>query len=86
MYASHRDGIAAVITDIMMPEMDGVAMLQALRQFDEEVKVIAASGLGTENVVNKLSKLGVEKFLHKPFGAEVLLEALAETLCKRPRA
>ena len=48
LYAQRRAEIAVVITDIMMPILDGVATIHALRRINPDVKVIAASGLMTE--------------------------------------
>ena len=40
--------IEAMITDIMMPAMDGVALIRAVRALKPELKIIASSGLGTD--------------------------------------
>jgi len=45
-----------VVTDLMMPIMDGPALIRALRQIDRQVKVIAVSGLAS------IAKLAVAEF------------------------
>ena len=45
LYAKQKDEIAAVITDMMMPVMDGPATIRALRSMRPDVRIIAASGL-----------------------------------------
>lgn len=72
--AEHRK-IALVLSDLMMPEMDGVAMIKILREFNPDLMVIVASGLSANTGV------AAEKhFLHKPFTADTLLNAIKTAL------
>lgn len=80
LYAQRREEIAAVITDMMMPFMDGPATIRALRRLNPRVKIIAASGLGAHDKIAEANALGVELFLPKPYTAEKLLKALAQVL------
>jgi PAS domain S-box-containing protein len=80
LYAQHRDEIAAVITDMMMPFMDGPAAIRALRKMNPQVKIIAASGLGATDKAAEAASVGVHIFLPKPYTAEKLLKTLAELL------
>ena len=45
IYAQHKNEIAVVLTDMMMPIMDGPATIHALMRINPAVKIIAASGL-----------------------------------------
>lgn len=71
-FAENRAAISAVVTDMVMPEMDGPATIAALRKLQPDVKIIAASGLdpSVEDV----------RFLAKPFTAGALLRALRDVL------
>ena len=78
LYAQHKDEIKVVLTDMMMPYMDGPATIRALQKLNPQVKIIASSGL-TENARTiEASNAGVRTFLSKPYTAGKLLEALAE--------
>jgi PAS domain S-box-containing protein len=77
IYAKRRAEIAAVLTDMTMPVMDGLATIQVLRKINPAVRIIAASGL-TAN--SQLARFGVKHFLPKPYTAETLLKALKEVL------
>jgi CheY-like chemotaxis protein len=77
IYAQRGAEIAVVITDMMMPVMDGPATIQMLRKINPAVRIIAASGLSASN---QISSLGVKHFLPKPYTAETLLKVLQETL------
>jgi PAS domain S-box-containing protein len=80
LYAQQRDEIKLVITDMMMPFMDGPATIRALQRLNPQVKIIAASGLGAQDKAAEATALGVRLFLPKPYTAEKLLKALAQVL------
>ncbi|HEX7175667.1 MAG TPA: PAS domain S-box protein [Pyrinomonadaceae bacterium] len=80
LYAQNREEVAAVITDMMMPFMDGPATIRALHKMNPQVRVIAASGLGAGDKAAEAKAAGAHIFLPKPYTAERLLKALAELL------
>jgi two-component system, cell cycle sensor histidine kinase and response regulator CckA len=82
LYAKNIDKLQVVITDMMMPFMDGMATIRALQRLNPEVKVIAASGLTVNDRFTEAASLGVKTFLHKPYTAEKLLFTIAEVLKK----
>lgn len=79
-FALARDQVAAVLTDMMMPVMDGPALIVALRRIDPAVRIIAASGLNANGNVAKAANLGVQHFLAKPYSADALLAILRQVL------
>jgi CheY-like chemotaxis protein len=76
--------IKAVVTDIMMPAMDGLAMTRVLRKINSGLPVIATTGMmnppGEPDRAVQLRELGVKHFLRKPCEARELLVALHEAL------
>jgi two-component system cell cycle sensor histidine kinase/response regulator CckA len=82
-YAEHRNEIAVVLTDMLMPFMDGPATIRALQKMNPQVKIIAASGLPTSHRAGEALLEGIKIFLSKPYTAEKLLKALAEVLKKK---
>jgi two-component system, cell cycle sensor histidine kinase and response regulator CckA len=80
----HGSAINAVVTDMMMPEMDGVELVRELRRKQPRLQIIASSGLGTEKGgsfrAEELQVLGVKTFLAKPYAADKLLGALHDLL------
>ncbi len=83
VFLQNQAEIKLVITDIMMPTMDGVALVTQLRRLKPDIKCIAASGLmgAQDNLrVEELKTNGVRHFLMKPFTLEALLRALDEEL------
>jgi CheY-like chemotaxis protein len=77
LFAENRNEISVVLTDMLMPFMDGPATIRALQRLDPEVRIIAASGLSNQRP-GELN--GVKTFLNKPYTAEKLLKALDEIL------
>jgi PAS domain S-box-containing protein len=76
IYAEHRHEIAVVLTDMMMPVMDGPTMIHALRGINPSIRIIAASGLATNGSGARVSIPGVKHFLNKPYTAGTLLKTL----------
>ncbi|HVF43051.1 MAG TPA: PAS domain S-box protein [Pyrinomonadaceae bacterium] len=80
LYAQNRDDVACVITDMMMPFMDGPSTIRALQKMNPRVKIIAASGLGGQDKAAEAASVGVNLFLPKPYTAEKLLKSLARII------
>jgi PAS domain S-box-containing protein len=80
VYAEGRQAIAAVITDMMMPVMGGLAMIHALRRINPKVKVVASSGLAGNHAAAELMDTQVDGFMVKPYTAEILLQTLRTAL------
>ncbi len=76
--------ITAILTDLLMPAMDGKELIRSVLEIDPQARVMAFSGyINDENRVAKLEELhdlGVKTFLQKPFRAEQLLHSLEITL------
>lgn len=80
LYADKKNEIAAVLTDMVMPFMDGPATIRALQRMNSRVRIIAASGLGAGQRAGEGALEGVSVFLTKPYTAEKLLKTLARVL------
>jgi PAS domain S-box-containing protein len=84
VYERERGQIKAVITDMMMPVMDGPALIANLRRMDASLPIIASSGLNESINLGRSTAAGVNHFLAKPYSAETVLQALREALRQRP--
>ena len=80
LYAARKAEIDIVLTDMMMPVMDGPATIQVLMRMNPQVRIIAASGLGAKDMVAKATNAGVKHFIPKPYSAETLLNTLSSVL------
>ncbi len=78
-----RDAPDLIITDIIMPEKEGVETIIALSRADPALPIIAISGGGRLDATDFLTmakKLGARHTLTKPFRRDQLLEAVSECL------
>jgi CheY-like chemotaxis protein len=76
-----------VITDIVMPDQEGLETIMALRKIAATLPIIAISGGGRGGKLDFLgaaSALGATRVLRKPFGMAALLDAVNECLSGRP--
>jgi len=80
IYAQRKDEIAVVLTDLMMPVMNGNATIHALLKINPSVKVIVASGLNANDNRIQAADSGINHFLAKPYTARALLEKLRTAL------
>ncbi len=78
IFAKHKNEIDAVITDMMMPVMDGPKTIQVLQRMNPQLRIIGVSGLSSNQ--STALKFGVRQFLLKPYTAETLLKTLDEVL------
>ena len=72
-----------IITDILMPEKEGIETIMELRREFPEVKIIAISGggfIGSEEYLEIAKTAGALRALPKPFSREDLLKAIQEIL------
>ncbi|MBF2063961.1 MAG: response regulator [Calothrix sp. C42_A2020_038] len=76
LYAEHRDQIEIVLTDMIMPVMDGLTTIRTLQKINPAVKIIAVSGLLSSDKVNNATEIGVKAFLSKPYTAKQLLQTI----------
>ncbi len=74
------NGSQLVITDLSMPNMSGLELLESIRQTDIELPVIIITGYSTEDNAIKALKLGAADFIKKPFDADKLLQQVTQTL------
>lgn len=70
-----------IITDIIMPDMEGIELISLLRKINKSIPIIAMSGHAVGMTFLKSSKvLGAVATLRKPFSPQELLSAVGHTL------
>lgn len=80
LYAEQKREIASILTDMMMPVMDGPTTIQVLLRMNPQARIIGASGLNANGMVAKAAGAGVKHFIPKPYTAETLLKTLRQIL------
>jgi PAS domain S-box-containing protein len=80
IYAEQRHEIAVVLTDMMMPILDGTGLTRVLLRLNPAIKIIGASGLSSNSNGNRSAEAGFKHFLTKPYTAETLLKTMRAVL------
>ncbi|MCB2180848.1 MAG: sigma-54 dependent transcriptional regulator [Desulfobulbaceae bacterium] len=69
-----------IVTDIKMPDLDGLTLLQQIRKFDGTISVIIMTGYGTIEMAVQALKDGAYDFLQKPFDKEHIVRVINNCL------
>jgi PAS domain S-box-containing protein len=80
LYAQNKDKISAVLMDIMLPTLDGLTAIRTLQKINPQVRIIASSGLMSDNKLSAVAAIGVNTFLLKPYTVNELLLSLQKVL------
>jgi DNA-binding NtrC family response regulator len=72
-----------IISDVRMPDMDGIALLKAVKQISPDTGVVMMTAFGTINTARDAFKLGADDFVQKPFNNEELKLIVKRTLEKQ---
>ena len=72
----HSGQHGVIITDVRMPEMDGIALIYALSEIGNTMPVIVITGHADVPLAVQALKAGVADFIEKPFESEAILRAV----------
>ena len=95
MATNGRDGLRlfteqrhdVIVTDIIMPDQEGIETILSIRKIDGAVPIIAMSGatnMGNLDILGAAKTLGATRILKKPFGVQDLIDAIKECLSPTP--
>ncbi len=74
------DWQGVLVTDIRMPGMNGLELLEQLQQFDAQLPVLLITGHGDVPLAVQAMRIGAYDFLQKPFASELLLDSVRRAL------
>ncbi|MBH9552791.1 sigma-54-dependent Fis family transcriptional regulator [Inhella sp. 4Y17] len=84
LLSAFTPGQAAVVaTDVRLPGLDGVALLERLLALDDTLPVVLVTGHGDVSMAVKAMRLGAYDFIEKPFAPERFVETLQRAIEKR---
>jgi len=83
LFKKQPEEIKVVVTDMMMPIMNGPELVQRIREINPNIKVIGTSGLGSGAELAQAAKPIVQTFLTKPYRPEALLLKLNQLLAMK---
>jgi DNA-binding NtrC family response regulator len=70
----------AVVTDLKMPGMTGVELVEKVREFDDDLPVVLMTAFGTVDTAVRAMKLGASDYITKPFEGDELVIAVKRSL------
>jgi PAS domain S-box-containing protein len=76
VFSQHRDSVRVVLTDVMMPTMNGAALARRLREISPQLRIIVTTGLVDAETQRELAALGISELVRKPFDVREVLEVL----------
>jgi two-component system sensor histidine kinase/response regulator len=87
-FSSPRDALTALrpgqfdllLTDLMMPEIDGITLIKAVREIDETLGAIVMTGHGTIDTAVQAMQRGALDYILKPFKLNVILPVISRAL------
>jgi len=80
------DTIGAIVLDVRMPGLGGVAVLERLRAQDVDQPVVMLTGHGTVELCRRAFKSGAAEFLEKPVDDQLLLDTLQQAVRQHVRS
>lgn len=78
LYAQRRNEISLVLVDMMMPEMDGLTTIRALKKMNPHVLIVPSSGIEESKHLAQID--GIKTFLAKPYTLKQLLQTIQNML------
>jgi two-component system, NtrC family, C4-dicarboxylate transport response regulator DctD len=90
-FESAKDALAAIsedwpgvlVSDVMMPKMNGLSLMEKVREVDPEIPVILITGQDNIAMAVQAIQNGAYDFLEKPFATETFIEAIRRAMEKR---
>jgi CheY-like chemotaxis protein len=77
----NQEKFDVIITDLSMPVMDGMTMIEEIRKIDATIPIIVTTAFGSQNEeVEKLRDVGMTAYIMKPVDIMKLLETISETI------
>jgi two-component system cell cycle sensor histidine kinase/response regulator CckA len=80
LYREHRERIAAIVLDLIMPGMRGGDTFDRLREVNPQIKVLLSSGYDINGEAAGILERGCSGFIQKPFNLEDLSRKLRDIL------
>jgi PAS domain S-box-containing protein len=81
-YLSHQENIDLIITDITMPKLNGIEMIEMIRKHNPDLPILVISAHTEFHYFIKTIELGVDGYLLKPLKSEQFLQTLSKCIQK----
>ena len=85
LYQRHREEIAVVLLDVVMPGLDGPHTLAAIRKLSANVRCCFMTGNPSPYTEESLMEIGAVRVFRKPFAFTEVIDTLNQLACQSPR-
>lgn len=75
---SNLDNFDMIILDLVMPNKDGIEVLKYIKEEKIDKRIIVLTSYNTQEIIRKVSELGADYFILKPFDLDLLKEKILE--------
>lgn len=76
----NKEKINLIITDLQMPEMDGLQLILHINKNHPEIPVFVMTAFGNSEIKSKIDSLGTFKYFEKPLNIDIITECIFEEL------
>ncbi len=80
LFVENQDSIDLIITDLNMPNMNGIEMTKRIKDINPDVPIIVATAFSNREYLLEAINMGVDKYVLKPVNIKKLLEAMVQSL------
>ena len=77
--------IDLLLLDLIMPKLDGIAVLERIKMMNNKPRIIILSAFGHEEMTRKVVELGADYFIVKPFDLQILVQRIREVCGHYPQ-
>ncbi|HHN65804.1 MAG TPA: sigma-54-dependent Fis family transcriptional regulator [Nitrospirae bacterium] len=74
-----------VLTDLKMPDMDGMEVLRIIKERWPDIQVVIITGYGTISTAVQAIKMGAYEYIEKPFTPQDILEVVEKAMSERKK-
>jgi CheY-like chemotaxis protein len=82
IYEKNKSSIRLIITDLVMPELDGIGMSRIIKASNPSIKILAISGYPLGSEWKDLYSAGIAECIQKPFERNTLIRTVCDLLMK----
>jgi len=80
LFKTHQEEIEIIITDINMPEMDGLEMVKQIKQINSNIPIIVTTAFSDSSYLIDAIDIGVDKYVLKPVDIKKLIKTMQNSL------
>ena len=77
-FKENQSKIDVIISDILMPKMNGIDMVDAIREIDLEIPIIYTTAFSDNEYMKKTIEQGIVSYILKPIDVELLVNAISK--------